>query len=264
MLKVILMFLFFFSINISYSDSVTIQSTTSTRDSGLYKYLLPLYPNYDQVQIKVVAVGTGQAIINARNCDGNILIVHDEKRENEFMENNYGTEIHSLMFNDYVIIGPKEDTARVSTSLTASDAFTKIFNSRSIFISRSDSSGTHAAEMSIWNESRLNPKTFSGLWYLESGQGMGPSLNIAISLGAYIFTDRSSWIRFKNKEDHDILYENTQELRNNYSMILVNHERCKNLVFEPAISLFNWLKSSEAARLIKNYQIYDSSVFYID
>ena len=167
MLKVILMFLFFFSINISYSDSVTIQSTTSTRDSGLYKYLLPLYPNYDQVQIKVVAVGTGQAIINARNCDGNILIVHDEKRENEFMENNYGTEIHSLMFNDYVITGPKEDTARVSTSLTASDAFTKIFNSRSIFISRSDSSGTHAAEMSIWNESRLNPKKFSGLWYLE-------------------------------------------------------------------------------------------------
>ena len=264
MLKALLIFLFFFSINISYSDTVTIQSTTSTRDSGLYKYLLPLYPDYQKIQIKVVAVGTGQAIINARNCDGNILIIHDKKREIEFMKKNYGTKIHSLMFNDYVIIGPREDLARVATSLTAEDAFAKIYDSKSMFISRSDSSGTHAAEMSIWNELRLNPRPFSGSWYLESGQGMGPSLNIAISLGAYIFTDRSSWLRFQNKGSHDVLYENIEELRNNYSMILVNHARCNNLSLEPAINLFNWLKSTQAATLIKNYQINNKHIFYID
>ena len=123
MLKIILMLIVFAGTNTVYADSVTIQSTTSTRDSGLYKYLLPFYPKYNQIQIKIIAVGTGQAITNARNCDGDILIVHDKKREIEFMENSYGSEIHNLMFNDYIIIGPKEDLADVSGSLSSSEVF---------------------------------------------------------------------------------------------------------------------------------------------
>ena len=264
MLKIILIFIVFVGSNTIHADTVTIQSTTSTRDSGLYKYLLPFYPKYKETQIKVVAVGTGQAINNARNCDGGILIVHDKKREAAFMKNNYGSKIHNLMFNDYIIIGPKEDFAGVSNSLSSSEVFTKIYNSKSMFISRSDSSGTHAAEMSIWTKSGLDPTSFSGSWYLESGQGMGPSLNIATSLGGYTFTDRSSWLRFQNKVNHTILYENPQELRNNYSMILVNHTRCQNLDYEPAKSLYNWLKSADAAKLISNYEINNNTVFYVE
>ena len=249
MLKILLSFIIFVGSNIIHADTVTIQSTTSTRDSGLYKYLLPFYPKYKETQIKVVAVGTGQAITNARNCDGGILIVHDKKRETEFMKNNYGSVIHNLMFNDYIIIGPKEDLAQVSGSR---------------FISRSDSSGTHAAEMSIWTKSGLDPTSFSGSWYLESGQGMGPSLNIATSLGGYTLTDRSSWLRFQNKANHTILYENAQELRNDYSMILVNHARCQNLNYEAAKSLYNWLKSAEVAQLIIRYEINNNNVFYVE
>lgn len=264
MIKIILVFIIFVGSNIVHADTVTIQSTTSTRDSGLYKYLLPFYPKYKETQIKVVAVGTGQAITNARNCDGGILIVHDKKRETEFMKNNYGSEIHNLMFNDYIIIGPKEDLAEVSNSLSSSEVFTKIYNSGSRFISRSDSSGTHAAEMSIWTKSGLDPTSFSGSWYLESGQGMGPSLNIATSLGGYTLTDRSSWLRFQNKANHTILYENAQELRNDYSMILVNHTRCQNLNYDAAKSLYNWLKSAEVAQLINRYEINNNNVFYVE
>ncbi|MEC7677051.1 MAG: substrate-binding domain-containing protein [Pseudomonadota bacterium] len=264
MIKHLFFSFLFLSITIAYADTVTIQSTTSTRDSGLYKYLLPFYPDYHKTQIKVIAVGTGQAMANAQNCDGNILIVHDKKRESEFMENNYGSEIHKLMFNDYVIVGPAEDVANATNSLSASDAFTKIYNSQSVFISRSDSSGTHAAEMSIWDKTGLDPSPFSGSWYLETGQGMGPSLNIATSLSGYILTDRSSWLRYQNKLNHVILYENPKELRNDYSMILINHNRCNNLSLKPARNLFNWLKSVDAADLIKDYQIKNTNVFYID
>ena len=264
MLKLLLFSFLFISMNITHAATITIQSTTSTRDSGLYKYLLPFYPEYRKTQIKVIAVGTGQAIINARNCDGNILIVHDKKREIEFMKNNYGTEIHKLMFNDYVIVGPVEDFANVSNSVSASDAFKKIYHSKSVFISRSDSSGTHAAEISFWDQTGLDPSSSSGSWYLETGQGMGPSLNITTSLSGYTLTDRSSWLRFQNKSSHKILYENPEELRNDYSMILINHTRCQNLSLKPARNLFNWLKSAEAAELIRSYQIKNTNVFYID
>ena len=255
-------FIFFLSINFSYADSITIQSTTSTRDSGLYKYLLPKYPKFDDVQIKLIAVGTGQAIVNAKNCDGNILIVHDKEREDEFMANGFGSSRYNIMYNDFVIVGPKKDSADISGSESISEVFAKIYNKKHIFISRSDSSGTHSAEMSIWNKIGLDPTYSSGKWYLESGQGMGPSLNIAISLDGYIFSDRSSWLRFNNKRDHIILYSNPIELKNNYSMILVNHEKCDNLDLKPARDLYDWLKSDDVASLINGYKVKGQQVFY--
>ena len=262
--KYLILFLFCFISSVTLADSVIIQSTTSTRDSGLYKYLLPKYPKFDTTKIKVIAVGTGQAIINAKNCDGNILIVHDRKRENDFIDGGYGNLRHELMYNDFVLVGPTEDKANISHAKTVLDAFTLIYNSSYPFISRSDSSGTHSAEMKIWRKLNLNPEEYSGKWYLESGQGMGPSLNIAISLNAYILTDRSTWLRFKNKRNHTILFENRYELKNNYSMIFVNHDRCTNLSKNPAMDLFNWLASDEAAKLIKSYEINDQNVFYVD
>ena len=189
-----IIFIFFFTINISHSDSIIIQSTTSTRDSGLYKYLLPKYPNFEKIQIKLIAVGTGQAIMNAMNCDGNILIVHDKKREDKFMDDGYGVSRFNLMYNDFVVVGPMKDEANIKDSNSVLEVFSKIYNQNHTFVSRSDSSGTHTAEMDIWGKLDINPRSYSGKWYLESGQGMGPSLNIAISLNGYIFTDRSTWL----------------------------------------------------------------------
>ena len=250
-------FSIFMTINISYADSITIQSTTSTRDSGLYKYLLPKYPNFNDVQIKLIAVGTGQAIINAQNCDGNILIVHDKDREDKFMANGFGSSRYNIMYNDFVVVGPKKDAANIQGSESILEVFSKIYSKKHIFISRSDSSGTHSAEMSIWDNIALDPTTSSGKWYLESGQGMGPSLNIAISLDGYILSDRSSWLRFNNKGDHTILYSNPIELKNNYSMILVNHDKCENLDLNPARDLYDWLKSNDVASLIDRYKVKD-------
>ena len=249
---------------ISYASSLIIQSTTSTRDSGLYEYLLPHYPYFDEIKIKVIAVGTGQAIMNAKNCDGNILIVHDENREIKFIADGHGSDRHNLMYNDFVIIGPGTDRANIASSKSVRDAFSRIYDNGYKFISRADSSGTHSSEMSIWNQLKLDTSKHSGKWYLESGQGMGPSLNIAISLNAYIFSDRSTWLRFKNKRNHKILYENPSELRNNYGMILVNHKKCKNLNYESSLKLYKWLASNKAAQLIKNYKILNTKVFYID
>ena len=258
-----IIYLFLFLPSILFAETLIIQSTTSTRDSGLYKYLLPNYPDYNNIQIKVIAVGTGQAIVNARNCDGDILIVHDREKEEKFLKNGYGTKRHDLMYNDFVIIGPSKDKLNIENSSSATEAFLKIYKEQHLFISRSDSSGTHSAEMTIWKNAKVNPRTFSGKWYMETGQGMGPSLNIAISLNGYIFSDRSSWLRFNNKKSHKILYENPLELRNNYGMILVNPEKCPNINFSAANNLYEWLSSDYAAKLIKDYKLSKSHVFYV-
>tara|TARA_B100000900_G_C20584518_1_gene718951 strand:- start:43 stop:834 length:792 start_codon:yes stop_codon:yes gene_type:complete len=258
-------FIFYFFLllpNILFAETLIIQSTTSTRDSGLYKYLLPHYPDYSNVKIKVIAVGTGQAIINARNCDGDILIVHDRIKEDNFLNNGYGAKRHDLMYNDFVIIGPAEDSIITKNLSSAVEVFSKIYEKQHIFVSRSDSSGTHAAEMKIWDKAKVNPTMHSGQWYMETGQGMGPTLNIAISLNGYVMSDRSTWLRFNNKKSHQILYENPIELRNNYGMILVNPERCLDNNYNAANKLYEWLSSEYAASLISDYKLSGHQVFY--
>ena len=148
--------------SILFAETLIIQSTTSTRDSGLYKYLLPHYPDYTNLKIKVIAVGTGQAIVNARNCDGDILIVHDRIKEDNFLNNGYGVKRHDLMYNDFVIIGPAEDSIISENSSSAVEVFSKIYEKQHIFVSRSDSSGTHVAEMKIWDKAKVNPNMHSG------------------------------------------------------------------------------------------------------
>jgi tungstate transport system substrate-binding protein len=245
-----------------YANELIIQSTTSTRDSGFFKYLLPKYPLYDSLIVKTIAVGTGQAIMNSRNCDGDLLIVHDEKKEFKFMDDGYGIERHKLMYNDFVIIGPIADPASIKKSLSPADAFIKIYNNKSKYISRADSSGTHAAEMKIWRDAQIQPNIYSGSWYLETGQGMGQSLNIAIALNAYILVDRSSWLKFSNKKNHKVLYSNKAQMRNSYGMILIDPKKCPDNNYTAAKQLFDWLSSDDAKSLINEYSIDGSQLFY--
>ncbi len=260
------LFLFYSLISFTHlsADNIVIQSTTSTRDSGLYEYLLPNYPDYASHDIKVVAVGTGQAIMNAKNCDADLLIVHDKKREMQFMKEGYGIKRHKLMYNDYIIVGPSRDPANIASIKKPSNVFLAIASNKSKFISRSDSSGTHFAEISIWDNANFDPVKSSGVWYFETGQGMGPSLNIAIAQDAYIFTDRSTWLKYKNKANHQILYENKYELKNEYGLILVNHTRCKAINNTVPLDLFNWLSSDYAKQLINSYRIDSQQVFFVE
>ena len=242
---------------------VLIQSTTSTRDSGFYEFILPKYPNYHNTKIKVVAVGTGHAIKNGKNCDADILIVHDYQKEINFMKNNYGIKRNDLMYNDYVLIGPRHDPANIEGSLGVASSFQKIADGKHSFISRSDSSGTHSFELSIWNMANINPINYSGEWYLETGQGMGQSLNVAVATQSYILSDRSTWENFKNKQNHIVLYENPNELANKYGIILLNPDYCRDMNYESALSLYNWLISDNAKKIIKSFNINNKQIFNV-
>jgi tungstate transport system substrate-binding protein len=178
------------------------------------------------------------------------------------MEKGYGIQRNSLMFNDFVIVGPSQDPAKIRNSINPVKAFQSIAKSNSKFISRSDSSGTHSAESSIWKKSKINPVLYSGKWYFESGQGMGPSLNIAVAKNAYIFTDRSSWLKFKNKRNHIVLYEDKDKLKNEYGIILVNYNRCNNMNYKYASLLYEWLISDTVKIHINTYMIDGVQVFY--
>ena len=168
------------------------------------------------------------------------------------------------MHNDYVVVGPSRDPANVSSIKKPLDVFLAIANNKSGFISRSDSSGTHSAELAIWDKANFDPVKSSGVWYFETGQGMGPSLNIAVAKDAYVFTDRSSWIKYKNKANHRILYENKYELKNEYGLILVNYNRCKGINKTVSSDLYDWLSSDGAKKLIKSYKIDNQQIFFID
>ena len=263
-MKRILFSLLLFVVLSSNADNniLVIQSTTSTRDSGLYEYLLPHYSRFESLSIKVVAVGTGQAIRNAKNCDADLLIVHDYQREKEFMLSGFGIKRHSLMYNDYIIVGPKKDPFEISRQKSPQDVFAIIHSNNLKFISRSDSSGTHNAEMRIWSSAGLDPLESSGKWYIETGQGMGPSLNIALGTNSYIFTDRASWIKYKNKQNHQVLYENPSELMNPYGVILINPAKCPKSNKTEALMLYNWLSSDVAKSLINDYEIHGNKLFY--
>ena len=261
---IFILFVSSFSLSHLHVSEILIQSTTSTRDSGFYDFILPKFPHYNNFQIKVVAVGTGQAIKNAKNCDADLLIVHDFVKENDFMNNKFGIKRDNLMYNDFVLIGPTTDPAKVRNSPSIESSFKKISMGGHMFVSRSDSSGTHSFEISVWNTANINPKIHSGQWYLETGQGMGQSLNIAVATQSYILTDRSSWDNFKNKNSHSILYENSRELANTYGIILINPEHCPRMNYADSLSLYNWLVSEDAKQHISAFTINGSKAFYVD
>jgi tungstate transport system substrate-binding protein len=242
--------------------SIIVQSTTSTANSGLYDYLLPLFKKDTGITVHVVAAGTGQAIKNAKNCDGDVLLVHAKSAEQKFVAEGFGVARHDVMYNDFILVGPPEDSAKISGGHSAAVALTKIAASQSKFASRSDNSGTHKKEVSLWKSTMIKPQESSGHWYLETGSGMGATLNTAVGSGAYTMTDRATWISFKNKQDYKILVEGDDNLFNQYGIIKVNPTKCSHVKSIQAQKFIDWILSKKGQTAIGRYQLERQQLFF--
>lgn len=242
--------------------SIIVQSTTSTANSGLYDHLLPLFKKDSGITVHVVAVGTGQAIKNAKNCDGDVLFVHAKSAEQKFVDEGFGVARHDVMYNDFIFVGPPEDSAEISGGHSAVVALTNIAASESKFASRADNSGTHRKEMSLWKSAMVDPEQSSGHWYLETGSGMGATLNTAVGSGAYTMTDRATWISFKNKQDYKIQVEGDDNLFNQYGIIQVNPKKCSEVKSVLAQKFIDWILSKKGQGAIAEYQLEGEQLFF--
>lgn len=248
----------------AYADPrfIVLQSTTSTRNSGLYDYLLPIFSKVSDVQVRVVAVGTGQALKNARNGDADVLLVHSRVDEEKFVAEGIGRERFDLMYNDFVIVGPKSDPAGVYGLKRAKEALVAIAHSGTLFVSRGDSSGTHKKELKLWNSTDVKLDEGNGRWYLETGSSMGATLNIAVGKNAYTITDRATWISFKNQQSFEILLEGDPELFNQYGVILVNSDYHPHVKTVLGQAFIDWLLSSAGQDAIASFKIEGKQLFY--
>lgn len=244
------------------AGEIVLQSTTSTRNSGLYGHLLPLIEMETGVMVRVVAVGTGQALANARNCDGDVLLVHAREAEEAFVADGHGVERFDLMYNDFVIVGPARDPAGIGGAESATEALRKIASARASFVSRGDDSGTHKKETSLWHAAGADPSGASGDWYLETGSGMGATLNVAVAKEAYALTDRATWTAFGNKMDFTVLVEGDGALHNQYGVIQVSPQRCPEVAVEEGRRVVEWLLSERGQRAIGAYRVEGKQLFF--
>ncbi len=240
---------------------IIVQSTTSTQNSGLYDHILPLFTAQTGIEVRVVAVGTGQAIRNARNGDGDVLLVHAKPAEENFVAEGWGVERFDLMHNDFVLVGPEGDPAAVAGATTIGAALSAILDANAPFASRGDDSGTHKKEMSLWRASSLDPTGDSGNWYRETGSGMGATLNVASGMGAYALTDRATWVKFGNKGDLTILFEGDPVLFNQYGVILVNPSKHGHVKATEGQALIDWLLSEDGQSAIASYMLDGAALF---
>ncbi len=238
-----------------------ILSTTSTRDSGFYDYIIPEFNKIYDIEVYVIATGTGHALDNARKCNGDILITHSPRLEKDFVSSGHGVDRAPFMLNDFIVIGPKNDPAKISKSINVISAFQKLYKAKAVFISRGDNSGTHLSELNIWSQSGYNPKIHSGEWYLESGQGMGATLNVAIGSNSYTYTDRATWSNFDNKQNHIILYSGDKNMINQYSITRISPTKCPNIDIENSNLLRNWLISNDGQTAIREFKINNETMF---
>ena len=245
-----------------YAESIILQSSTSTKNSGFYDYILPMIEEDTGIKVNVVAVGTGQAIKNAERCDGDVLLVHAKAAEKKFVSNGYGLKRFDLMFNDFVIVGPSGDPANVTGSKDALGALKSIASQQIPFASRGDNSGTHKAEKKLWKISGIDPGEASGIWYLETGSGMGSTLNIAVGKGAYVLSDRATWIKFANKQDFKIHVQGDERLFNQYGIILINPKKCPDVNFKAGQTFLRWLLSDRGQSAIASYRFGGSQLFF--
>lgn len=241
---------------------IVLQSTTSTQNSGLFDYLLPMYEKLTGIAVRSIAVGTGQALRNARQGDADVLLVHAKSAEEEFIAEGYGVRRFDLMYNDFVIIGPSLDPAKVRGESDVLAALRKIAHAKAIFASRGDDSGTHKKERSLWSAIDVDVDAVSGTWYRETGSGMGTTLNIATGIDGYVMSDRATWISFKNKRDHEILVSGDKRLFNQYGIILVNPQRHPKVKSEEGQAFIDWLLGSEGQRAITEFRIEGKQLFY--
>lgn len=244
---------------LAQDKSILVQSTTSTANSGLYDYILPIFEEKKGIKVNVVAVGTGQAIKNAENCDGDVLLVHAKPAEEKFVADGYGVKRFDLMYNDFIIVGPASDPAAVGGMKDVKAALSKIANSKAPFASRGDDSGTHKKELSLWKIAGIEPE---GEWYRSTGSGMGATLNTGVGMGAYVMTDRATWITFGNKGDYRIAVEGDPAMFNQYGVILVNPDKCPSVKGENGQAFIDWLLSEDGQNTIRAYQVDGQQLFF--
>lgn len=242
--------------------AIIVQSTTSTKNAGLYDHILPIVKRDTGITVNVVAVGTGAAIKNAMNCDGDVLLVHSRAREDRFVADGYAERRYDVMYNDFVIIGPATDPAGIAGSTDASMAMKQIAQSKSIFASRGDDSGTHGKEKSLWKAAGVDQSAASGSWYRETGSGMGATLNAAVGMGAYTISDRASWGAFANKTDFSIMVEGDSRLFNPYGVMLVSKSKCPSVKTEAGQTFIDWLISAKGQQAIAGFRVGGKQLFF--
>ena len=250
---------------IAQESIITVASTTSTEQSGLFGYILPIFEKDSAIKVRVVALGTGQALDTARRGDADVAFVHDKAAEEKFVAEGYGVERKEVMYNDFILVGPKADPAKVAGKdiqeglrrIAAIDS-----SSRPAFVSRGDKSGTHAAELRYWKAAGIDLDATKGSWYRDSGLGMGPALNMAASMGAYILADRGTWLSFKNRGDLSILIEGDTRLFNQYGVILVNPAKHPHVKKVEAQRFIDWLVSAKGQMTIADFKISGEQLFF--
>jgi len=240
---------------------ITVASTTSTEQSGLFKHLLPIFEKKSGIQVRVVAVGTGQALDIGRRGDADVVLVHAKPLEEKFMAEGQGVKRYDVMYNDFVLIGPKSDPAHVQGTKDVAVAFRKIKEAQAPFVSRGDRSGTHFAELAIWRLAGIDIRE-KGAWYRDTGQGMGPALNTAAAMNAYILSDRGTWLSFKNRGDLVIAVEGDRRLYNQYGVMLVNPAKHPNVKAKLGQAFIDWLISPEGQDAIASYRINGEQLFF--
>lgn len=241
---------------------IIVQSTTSTQNSGLLDAILPEFSKESGIEVRVVAVGTGQAIKNAENGDGDVLLVHAKPAEEKFVAEGGGVERFDVMYNDFVIVGPPSDPAGVSGMNDAVAAMRKIAEAKAPFASRGDDSGTHKAEQRLWKQAGIDVGAASGDWYRETGSGMGATLNTGVGMSAYILTDRATWISFGNKGDFAVAVEGDPKLFNQYGVILVNPEKHPGVKVAEGQAFIDWLTGEKGQAAIANYKVDGQQLFF--
>src|SRR5262245_16475690 len=241
---------------------IIVQSTTSTQNSGLFEHILPLFTKKTGIEVRVVAVGTGQALKNAENGDGDVVFVHSQPDEEKFVAEGWGVKRYPVMYNDFIIVGPAADPAHIAGMKQASEALRKIAEAQAPFASRADDSGTHKAELKLWKQAGIDPKASSGTWYLETGSGMGATLNTAVGKQAYALTDRGTWLAFDNKDDFKVLVEGDDKLFNQYGVILVNPAKHPNVKAKEGQAFIDWLIGPDGQAAIAAYKINGQQLFF--
>lgn len=241
---------------------ITVASTTSTQDSGLFGHLLPLFTKKTGIEVRVVAQGTGQALDTGRRGDADVVFVHARAAEEKFLSEGYSKARKPVMYNDFVLIGPKADPAGIKGSTDIAAALRAIRDKAAPFVSRGDRSGTHQAELALWKKAGVDLETAKGPWYREIGQGMGAALNIASAMGAYVLSDRGTWIHFKNRGDLDIAVAGDKRLFNQYGIMLVNPDKFPHVKVADGQAFVDWVTGPEGQAAIAAYKIDGQQLFF--
>jgi tungstate transport system substrate-binding protein len=247
---------------IAQQKFITVASTTSTEQSGLFRHLLPLFTEKSGIEVRVVAVGTGQALDIGRRGDADVVFVHARVLEEKFVAEGHGVRRFEVMYNDFVLVGPASDPAGIRGGKDALEGLRKIKIAQAPFVSRGDRSGTHAAELYLWQAAGVDIAKEKGPWYRDTGQGMGPALNTAAGMNAYVLADRGTWLSFKNRADLAVLVEGDRRLFNQYGIMLVNPQKHPSVKHELGQAFIDWVVSAEGQRAIANHRIGGEQLFF--